>query len=31
WGTYFEDPNGEDGEEGDDEDYIDEDDHAVRH
>ena len=31
WGTYFEDPNGEDGEEGDDEDYIDEDDDGVRH
>ena len=31
WGTYFEDPNGEDGEEGDDEDYVDEDDDGVRH
>lgn len=32
WGTYYEDPNGEDGEEGDDdEDYIDEDDDGVRH
>ena len=31
WGTYFEDPNGEDGEEGDDEDFIDEDDDGVRH
>ncbi|MGS6179354.1 ribonuclease E inhibitor RraB, partial [Enterobacter sichuanensis] len=31
WGTYFEDPNGEDGEVGDDEDYIDEDDDGVRH
>ena len=28
WGTYFEDPNGEDG---DDEDYVDEDDDGVRH
>lgn len=31
WGTYFEDPNGENGEEGDDEDYVDEDDDGVRH
>ena len=31
WGTYFEDPNGEGGEEGDDEDYVDEDDDGVRH
>ena len=31
WGTYFDDPNGEDGEEGDDEDYVDEDDDGVRH
>ncbi|MBJ3814149.1 ribonuclease E inhibitor RraB [Shimwellia pseudoproteus] len=32
WGTYYEDPNGEDGEEGDeDEDGIDEDDDGVRH
>lgn len=31
WGAYFEDPNGEDGEEGDDEDYVDEDDDGVRH
>jgi tRNA isopentenyl-2-thiomethyl-A-37 hydroxylase MiaE len=30
WGTYFEDPNGEDGDE-DDEDYVDEDDDGVRH
>ncbi|MGS6180663.1 hypothetical protein ACVGV6_01605, partial [Enterobacter sichuanensis] len=30
-GTYWEDPNGEDGEEGDDEDNIDEDDDGVRH
>ncbi|MDL6774575.1 ribonuclease E inhibitor RraB, partial [Escherichia coli] len=28
WGTYFEDPNGEDG---DDEDFVDEDDDGVRH
>ena len=28
WGTYFEDPNGE---EGDDEDFVDEDDDGVRH
>lgn len=28
WGTYFEDPNGE---EGDDDDYVDEDDDGVRH
>ncbi len=31
WGTYFEDPNGEDGEDGDDGDYIDEDDDGKRH
>jgi regulator of RNase E activity RraB len=32
WGTYYEDPNGEDGEEGDDdEDLADEDDDGVRH
>ncbi|MGS6254638.1 ribonuclease E inhibitor RraB, partial [Enterobacter asburiae] len=31
WGTYFEDPNGEDGEEGDDEDFVVEDDDGVRH
>ena len=32
WGTYDEDPNGEDGEEGDDdEDLADEDDDGVRH
>ena len=30
WGTYYEDPNGEDGDE-DDEDYEDEDDDGVRH
>ena len=30
WGTYFEDPNGEEGDE-DDEDFIDEDDDGVRH
>jgi regulator of RNase E activity RraB len=29
WGTYYEDPNGEDGE--DDEDFVDEDDDGVRH
>ena len=28
WGTYFEDPNGEDG---DDEDFVDEDDDGIRH
>ena len=31
WGTYFEDPNGEEGEDGDDEDLVDEDDDGVRH
>ncbi|MCX0221890.1 ribonuclease E inhibitor B, partial [Escherichia coli] len=31
WGTYFEDPNGEEGEDGDDEDFVDEDDDGVRH
>lgn len=37
WGTYFEDPNGEDGEDGDDDDEdddaegVDEDDNGVRH
>ncbi|MNY34069.1 Regulator of ribonuclease activity B [compost metagenome] len=31
WGTYYEDPNGEDGEDEDDEDSIDEDDDGVRH
>lgn len=34
WGTYYEDPNGEDGEDGDDEDdedFVDEDDDGVRH
>ncbi|MGS6265330.1 ribonuclease E inhibitor RraB, partial [Enterobacter asburiae] len=31
WGTYFEDPNGEDAEEGDDEDLVVEDDDGVRH
>ncbi|PWW00645.1 ribonuclease E inhibitor RraB [Mangrovibacter plantisponsor] len=30
WGTYYEDPNGEDGD-GDDDDYVDEDDDGVRH
>lgn len=30
WGTYYEDPNGEDGEEDDDE-YVDDDDDGVRH
>jgi regulator of RNase E activity RraB len=31
WGTYFEDPNGEDGEDDEDGDYIDEDDDGKRH
>ncbi|MNZ85271.1 Regulator of ribonuclease activity B [compost metagenome] len=31
WGTYYEDPNGEDGDDEDDEDSIDEDDDGVRH
>ncbi|PWC11871.1 ribonuclease E inhibitor RraB [Brenneria corticis] len=31
WGTYFEDPDGEDGEEGADEDFYDEDDDGKRH
>ncbi|MDX5630622.1 MULTISPECIES: ribonuclease E inhibitor RraB [unclassified Brenneria] len=31
WGTYFEDPDGEEGEEGDDEDFYDEDDDGKRH
>ncbi|GAA3610933.1 ribonuclease E inhibitor RraB [Gibbsiella greigii] len=31
WGTYFEDPNGEDGEDDDDGDFIDEDDDGKRH
>ncbi|VDR30170.1 Regulator of ribonuclease activity B [Raoultella terrigena] len=31
WGTYYEDPNGEDGDEDDDEDFVDEDDDGVRH
>jgi len=31
WGTYFEDPNGEEGDEDDDEDFVDEDDDGVRH
>ncbi|WP_409309153.1 ribonuclease E inhibitor RraB [Pectobacterium sp. B1J-3] len=31
WGTYFEDPDGEDGEEGEDEDFYDEDDDGKRH
>ena len=31
WGTYYEDPNGEDGDEEDDEDLVDEDDDGVRH
>ncbi|VDZ71523.1 RNase E inhibitor protein [Atlantibacter hermannii] len=31
WGTYFEDPNGEEGEEGDEDDYMDDDDDGVRH
>ncbi|APG16266.1 ribonuclease E inhibitor B [Kosakonia radicincitans DSM 16656] len=34
WGTYYEDPDGEegeDGEEGDDDDYVDEEDNGVRH
>ena len=32
WGTYYEDPNGEDGDDdGEDEDYVDEDDDGVRH
>ena len=31
WGTYFEDPNGEEGEDGDDDDLVDEDDVGVRH
>ncbi|MBJ7222388.1 MULTISPECIES: ribonuclease E inhibitor RraB [unclassified Brenneria] len=31
WGTYFEDPDGEDGEEGNDEDFYDEDDDGKRH
>ena len=30
WGTYYEDPNGEDGDD-DDEEYVDEDDDGVRH
>ena len=30
WGTYYEDPNGEDGGD-DDEEYVDEDDDGVRH
>ncbi|KEA50663.1 RNase E inhibitor protein [Mangrovibacter sp. MFB070] len=30
WGTYYEDPNGEDGDD-DDDDYVDEDDDGVRH
>jgi regulator of RNase E activity RraB len=31
WGTYYEDPNGEDGDDEDDEDFVDEDDDGVRH
>ncbi|MEN3753423.1 ribonuclease E inhibitor RraB [Mangrovibacter yixingensis] len=31
WGTYYEDPNGEDGGDDDDDDYVDEDDDGVRH
>ena len=31
WGTYYEDPNGEDGGGDDDDDYVDEDDDGVRH
>jgi len=31
WGTYFEDPNGEEGEDGDDDEYMDDDDDGVRH
>ena len=31
WGTYFEDPNGEDGEDDNDGDFIDEDDDGKRH
>jgi hypothetical protein len=31
WGNYFEDPNGEDGEDDEDGDYIDEDDDGKRH
>lgn len=31
WGTYFEDPNGEDGEDDEDGDFIDEDDDGKRH
>ena len=31
WGTYYEDPNGEDEEGDDDEDLVDEDDDGVRH
>lgn len=31
WGTYYEDPNGEDGGDEDDDDYVDEDDDGVRH
>ena len=31
WGTYFEDPNGEDGDDEEDEDIVDEDDDGVRH
>jgi len=31
WGTYYEDPNGEEGDDDDDEDYVDEEDDGVRH
>ena len=31
WGTYYEDPNGEEGDEEDDDDLVDEDDDGVRH
>jgi hypothetical protein len=31
WGTYYEDPNGEDGDDEDDEEFVDEDDDGVRH